>query len=245
MEQININSDKPVSEVISFDRFINIVNVPEPDEVIQERKFKRAVLKNVKEKIDVILQEKESEFEERLSQEKQIEYQSGFEEGKEQGRAEEHEQLSEIKAKLGESIKEVLDFKDNLIFEAEKTIIDLALRFAKTIVGQEIKSSKTVVKNQLKKALEYLSDESSLIIRINPDDAEQFIDKEKCIPEQYLSSVKIITDDSITRGGCVVETDLGVIDSTIESQTTELENAVKRGMEQNIESDTGQDRSEI
>ena len=73
-----------------------------------------------------------------------------------------------------------------------------------------------------------------MIFHVHPDDASQFDDKEQYIPEEYLGVIEIVTDENITRGGCLLETNSGTIDSTIEARVAELDKSIQNGLEHDL-----------
>jgi len=233
MEEIKINLKKPVASIVSEDA-VDFVWVPEPLEDVRERDFKRQVKKAIKEKLPVLVRQKIDELQPNLHKEKQREYERGYSEGENAGKQSEQEMLKELKDNISNTIKEIIDYRKQLLKEAETTIVSLALNFAKNIIGEEIQTNREIIQNQVKKSLEYIIGEGKLIFHVHPDDVSQFDDKEQYIPEEYLGNIEIITDKSITRGGCILETNSGTIDSTIESKVAELGKSIQNGLEHDL-----------
>ncbi|MCH7781435.1 hypothetical protein IID62_00045 [candidate division KSB1 bacterium] len=233
MDELKINVGKPVASILSEDA-IDFVWVPEPLEDVRERNFERQVNKAIKEKLPVLVQQKIDELQPNLHKEKEQEYQRGFSEGENAGKQSEQERLQELKDNISNTIKEIIDYRKQIIKEAETTIVTLALNFAKNIVGEEIRTNREIIQNQVKKSLEYIIGEGKLIFHVHPDDESQFDDKDQFIPKEYLGAIEIVTDENITRGGCLLETNSGTIDSTIEAKIDELGKSIKIGLEQDL-----------
>ena len=83
----------------------------------------------------------------------------------------------------------------------------------------------------------FLSSNTS-IFRINPEDIKIFDRKESFIPEEYLDDIEVLTDENITRGGCIIESNKGIVDATIESQIAEMEKNLTAGLETEIGTDS-------
>lgn len=239
MEDINIKIAKPLAKITSGDN-IGIVWVPEPFDDVQKRRFKRMVNKVIKEKLPKLVRKKIEELQPNLHKEKEAEYRRGYQDGEKEGRKQEQELLDGLKKNLARTVQEILDYKNELLKQAETTIVKMAFSFARNITAQEIQSNPEIVQNQVKKALEYVVGEGKLIFHVHPDDVPQFdsVKREKFIPEVYLSAVEVIPDESITPGGCLLTTNSGVVDATIEVQIAELEKAIQSGLEHELESDT-------
>lgn len=234
MEEIKINLKKPVVSILSEDA-IDFVWVPEPLEDVRNRDFKRQVNKAIKERLPILVQQKIDELQPNLHKEKQREYDRGYSEGENAGKQSEQEMLKELKDKISNTIKEIIDYRKQILKEAETTIVSLALNFAKNIVGEEIQTNHEIIQNQVKKSLEYIIGEGKLIFHVHPDDVDQFEDKEQYIPEEYLGDIEIIADEKITRGGCILETNSGTIDSTIKSRIAELDKSIQTGLEHDLD----------
>ena len=185
---------------------------------------------------DMNLMEAYSYFEDMFSilKEKEQEYQRGYSEGENAGKQSEQERLQELKDNISNTIKEIIDYRKQIIKEAETTIVTLALNFAKNKLGEEIHTNREIIQNQVKKSLEYIIGEGKLIFHVHPDDESQFDDKDQFIPKEYLGAIEIVTDENITRGGCLLETNSGTIDSTIEAKIDELGKSIKIGLEQDL-----------
>lgn len=236
MDDFQIKIDKPLVNISSNDN-IGIVWVPEPFDEVQKREFKQQVNRAVKEKLPKLVHKKIEELQPNLHREKEAEYRRGYQDGEKEGRKQEQERLDELKKNLAETLQEVLDYKKELLKQAETTIVKMAFSFARNIITQEIQSDPEILKNQVKKALEYVIGEGKLVFHVHPDDANQFENKEEFIPEIYLNAIEIIPDETITRGGCLLTTNSGTVDATIEVQIAELKKSVQDGLERELESD--------
>lgn len=97
--------------------------------------------------------------------------------------------------------------------EAERHALALALNLAQTVIQTQVKFDPAVLEAALREAVGRTSADAIVRIRVNPDDlaAAQGL----CAP-LGLGHVEMIADASLARGGCIVDTRLGEIHSTIE-----------------------------
>lgn len=233
MDEIKINVKNPVATIISED-MIDFVWVPEPIEDVQKREFKRRVKKEIKEKLPVLVKQKLDELQPNMHRKMEEEYRRGYNEGENAGRQGELENLKELRENISNTIKEITDYRKQIIKEAENTIVSMALGFAKNIIGEEVRTNRELIRNQVRKTLEYVIGEGRLIFHVHPDDVGQFDHKEKFIPEKYLDKIEVITDDTVEKGGCILETNSGTIDATVKSKVAELEKSINNGLESDI-----------
>jgi len=238
MENIHIHVGKPVSNVISQEN-VELVTIPESDDVVRERQIERRIRMEVQERIDAEIQKQLDKLEPAVKSEKEAEYKRGYGEGKEAGIQEERANFDPRKKSWSATIQEIIGFKNSLIKESEKTIVEMALSFARIVIGREIRTETDVIREQVKKAIEYNISEGKLVFHVNPEDIGQFEQKEEFIPEEYLQNIVVIPDETVGKGGCVLMTNSGMIDATIKEQFAELEANVLKGLESNSESDAG------
>jgi flagellar biosynthesis/type III secretory pathway protein FliH len=73
--------------------------------------------------------------------------------------------------------------------------------------------------------------EQKLRLRVRPEDEsivlQHMIEMKRSNSE--IGEILVIADESISLGGCIVESPLGVIDAQFSTQLQSLENAIKRG----------------
>lgn len=94
----------------------------------------------------------------------------------------------------------------------------LALAICQSLLEQELKLNPDVAKTVALKALRESAITDSITIVINPED-KSALDKGTAELQRVVGNAKLLvsTDSSLTRGGCIVRTDFGEVDATIES----------------------------
>lgn len=138
--------------------------------------------------------------------------QEGFEEG--------FKSWSEHIVKLEEEIAGVRK-------ELEKTIIPVALKASKKIVGREIELSEDTIVDIVANTLKAVSQHKKIVIYVNKKELE-ILDKHKQRLKdifEHLESLSIRERDDIDLGGCVIETEGGIINARMENQWRVLEQA--------------------
>ncbi|MBL7661575.1 hypothetical protein JNK13_02370 [bacterium] len=99
-----------------------------------------------------------------------------------------------------------------------KKAANLALLIAKKIIGDQAKIDPQVVQDLAVKTLREAVTDSAAQIIVHPED-QKSIEAISNILKRISggSPVAILTDQSITRGGCVVRTSFGEVDAQIET----------------------------
>ncbi|MBT3251338.1 MAG: hypothetical protein HN729_06600 [Candidatus Marinimicrobia bacterium] len=107
-------------------------------------------------------------------------------------------------------------------------VSDMGVTLANNILDHEISNPdkiEEILKNQISKAYAKVVDEDELVLRLNPSSMNLF-EKHNMLAEMDLSSekLKIITDDNLRHGECMLENIIHVIDGRF---TTQLMNLIK------------------
>ncbi len=156
-------------------------------------------------------------------------YEKGFAQGEKDGL-----ELGEKKAlKLIENIDNILielrQLKKEIPKQYEKEILDLIFAIAKKIVHREIATDKSILKDTIFNALHFAVEKSKVILRVNQEDLD-YVEKlrtQLLAEVKDLKSLSIISDPSITRGGCLLETHNGEIDSSVETRLMKIYQGIK------------------
>ena len=140
-------------------------------------------------------------------------------EGFEQGFSEWVQKIAELEAEISKVRKDV-----------QKVIVPIALKAAKKIVGREIEISNQTVIDIIANSLKVVSQHKKIRIYVNPkefDAIEENRNRIKSIFEN-LEALSIQPKDDVDPGGCVIETEAGIINAQLENQWIILENAFQK-----------------
>ena len=165
--------------------------------------------------LDKIIQSRVNFLEEKIQLEKEQAYRSGFEDGKEIMR-EEEEMVVQLFLNLIEELKKQ---REDYLKSVEKEMVGLSLEIASKVIQQKIEQDEKVILKNLKHALKHLLDKGRIIIRLNPADLEIVSKHSKEIKSaEGLKELILEEDSKVTRGGCLIHSELGHIDAQIETQ---------------------------
>ena len=153
---------------------------------------------------------------------KQSAYQEGFNAGLQQAQAD----LETFRNTLGAFI----DAKDRVFDEIAPNIMSIAIDVAEKIIKTEVKTDPQIVLDTVLDVLKTLSkNEPKIMLRINPVQVQYIKDT---LPEEVRllgmeTKLSIISDETITEGGCIVQTNNGIVDASIEAQLDIVQNALR------------------
>lgn len=142
------------------------------------------------------------------------------EEATQKGFAEGLQQWAEHIAKIEEEILKVRR-------ELEKMLIPVALKAAKKIVGREIELSEDTIVDIVSNSLKSVSQHKKITIYVNKKDLERLESNRTRLKEIFesLEALSIRERSDVARGGCIIETEGGIINAQLENQWNVLERA--------------------
>lgn len=147
------------------------------------------------------------------------------EEAEKQGYEEGYKKWTETLVKLEEEI-------ENVHNELKKLVIPVALKAAKKIVAKELEISETAIVDIVKTNLKAVSQHKKVTIYVNKNDLEALDKNKQKLKDMFesLESLSIRERNDISRGGCVIETEIGIINGQIEHRWIVLEKAFEAMM---------------
>lgn len=136
------------------------------------------------------------------------------------GFAEGYQTWAEHIAKLEEEIINVRQ-------ELEKLLIPVALKAAKKIVGREIELSDDTIVDIVSNTLKSVSQHKKITIYVNRKDLDP-LEKSRTRLKEIFEGLEVLSlreRSDIARGGCVIETEGGIINAQLDNQWSALERA--------------------
>lgn len=131
---------------------------------------------------------------------------------------------------LNEKILDLDQEKKRLRHEMNQFILPLALKAAKKIVGKELETHPDTIVSIVIQALGPAMQSHRVIIWVNKADKE-ILEKEKTSLKEkleHIESLLIKERDDVAPGGCIIETETGIINADASNQWRALEAAFER-----------------
>ena len=166
-------------------------------------------------KLQMQIENQESEFAKRLESEISRAKEDGKNEGIAQAR------INELEARFNASaakLEEQYIKFDEFLKKIEEELGQTAIKIAKEVIDKEISTSSNQIAHHLASSLiKELSNVKNIEIRVNPENSEY-------LKEQFSKNehVKISADDAISKGGVVIISDGGNIDATMQTRLEKL-----------------------
>lgn len=152
-------------------------------------------------------------------------YEKGFSEGERAGRETGEKMVEAVLKQYTQTLEGLKGMRHNLLTGSEREVVRLSLEVAKKVVKREVCVDEELILALVKVALSRLADQSLMTVRVNPKDCQSILHF-RVSPghrDSWHDGIKLVEDPLITRGGCLIETDSGVIDARVEEQFREIE----------------------
>ena len=136
---------------------------------------------------------------------------------------------------LSEFNKQILHYQERvkqLEHELQKTILPLALKAAKKIVGRELELKPETIVDIVRQTLKPVTQNHHIKIFVAKQDKEALKEKKKELRDilEHVQTFIIEEREDITPGGCIIETEAGIINASLENQWRALESAFETFM---------------
>ena len=145
-------------------------------------------------------------------------YDAGYADGFKKGEDAAREEFKPFLETIQGLISDLTRFRKDMYDKGEREMVEMVIGLAKKVIHFEFSTRDDAVQEMIRLAVQSVLDRESMVIKINPTDkgyAESFR------PELHhlFGEIKNITFEAhsgVERGGCVVETNFGVVDARID-----------------------------
>ena len=131
---------------------------------------------------------------------------------------------------LTDALQEFFNYKEEMFSYISTHILDISVEIAKKIINKEIEQDKTALLSLIKSALgDTFKLDNRITVKVKSQDV---VTVRENLPE-FLSfdsgeaKIKVVADDNIASGGAIIITENGIIDATIDTGLSILEQAFK------------------
>ncbi len=156
-------------------------------------------------------------------------YNQGYNEGVEAA----NKEAILIKQKANEeydsAMNEISSEKEKMIVEVETSIVEIACGLIEKLTGIVVEDNKEVMLYIINNAVKNVENSRNFVIRVNDNDYIELSESKDKIYGALNPSVTIelFADSKLQEGQCIIETDNGLIDCSIDAQIANITTALK------------------
>lgn len=157
-------------------------------------------------------------------------YERGLAAGEQQVRKEVAVLVEQQGQLLATLIQELKVTRELLLKDAEEPIAALALEIVRKVLHGEAGALQDVIVAQAREAVSRVREGGPMKILVNPQDVALLEEAREAIARTFEETVtlQVEGDARISRGGCVVETPVRLVDARIEVQLARIAEALKQ-----------------
>jgi type III secretion protein L len=163
-----------------------------------------SLIARARQQAEQIVAEAQSEYERRTVE--------GYEEGLARARM-------ELAADMVDSVSKTVDYFSGL----EDRVVELVIKAVRKVIG-EIDDRECIVR-VVRNALAVARNQSRVTVRVSSRQLESVQDRLNEIMRPYpaVQFIDVVTDPRLQPGGCILETEIGVVDASVDVQLRAIE----------------------
>ncbi len=191
---------------------------------------------NCREALDIVRQTEEemAAFKEETCRQctllEQEAYDKGFATGEKDGIKAGEKKMQALAADLSAVIQSLAGLRQDLVEQYEPELLDLVLAICRKIIYCEISLDSRVIRETVGQILEDAPAGQLITLRLNPKDMEavENLIASADVSATDMNQVSLVSDTSVSRGGCRLKTPHGDMDATIETRLKNVYEALTR-----------------
>ncbi len=149
-------------------------------------------------------------------------FEKGVAEGKAAARAEFEKEVAEIRGQISGAVRNFSKDCANYFGRVEGEVVRLSLSIARKILHRESQLDPLVLTGVVHVALQKLNGDTRICLRA-PHEEVRFWNDYFRQSTEIVPAVTVTADPSLPRGHCMIETDFGTTDISLETQLKEIE----------------------
>lgn len=151
-------------------------------------------------------------------------YDAGFQKGEEDGKVIGDARSLEIINSLEDILHKAENSWQNSIKLHEAKILSMICKIAEKVVFAKVELEEGIVKNSILNALEAMPEPEEIILNISPDDYDyvEMVKDDFFTSIKSLKSISVVSNPSIQRGGCKIESSKGNVETDIKTRLEQV-----------------------
>jgi flagellar assembly protein FliH len=157
-------------------------------------------------------------------------YRNGYEQGQKDGFEVGQRSMAIVKGHLEAMLHKLQALPETLLNTYRDWLIGMCLNIARRLVHRELATDSSQLSQLIDTLLREADDESTLTVHLHPDDLamlEQHLDL-KSLAERSGRNFTLKAVPHLGRGGCRLESDIQLVDASIEKQFELIERALRK-----------------
>lgn len=201
------------------------VEVTMEDEIVEIEITPEELIENAKAEAELILEEAKKQAEQLRQQAYQEGSKQGYENGYNQSIAETEIQKANLEAEKIKLIKEY----ENHLSEMEPMLVDAITTVVQNVFKIKFEDNRNIIVHLVKIALGRIENSREFLIKVSKADYPYVLKYREVLEKTVIkaASIEIIEDMALSKNQCLIETDGGVFDCSLDVQLDNLTKTLK------------------
>ncbi len=146
-------------------------------------------------------------------------YEEGFQQGRKDGEEMGRRELEVAAQRLNKLISSLESQGNQYFSKYEAQLVKLVMEAVRQVVMRQIELDPSLIIDVIKQAFQRVVEGSKVTIRLSPKDMElvtELLSRDHELVGAH--TVDVVPDSGISPGGCLVETEFGLVDATVETR---------------------------
>lgn len=246
---IEFTNIEELQETIMADSLINKEVKNQEDELKELKAESEKILKETEQMILELLERAQSEAKEIIANaqeeadvirshvydEAKVIREQAEQAGYEEGLKKVHDEIEEDRKRALEQneliIEEARKMKLQMLRSVEPDIVRLIMAISKKVIASELKTNTQAIVNIVREAITHLDNPQNIKVYVNPSELDKLLElinlEELTDIGSQAITADIRGDNRITPGGCMIESESGLVDARIETKIHNIEKGLQ------------------
>ncbi len=156
-----------------------------------------------------------------------------YAQGQTEARKKMRQELDTVLQAFTQAAKELDGLRSDFLRRQGEDLVRLAMEVAEQVIAAELSLNPDLILSIVGKAMESAFEADEYRILVNPEDVSVVQENRPLLLANIngLRQIHVQGDASITRGGCIVESNKGQVDARVESKMAEIHKQLKQAVQ--------------
>lgn len=187
----------------------------------------RDIITNAQEEAEVIKMQANTEAESIRQEARKEAYEEGLRQAQQEIEGDRQAAIQQSQVIL----EEARQLKIKTFRSCEADMVRLVMATVKKVIAGELKTNPDIIINILQEAINFLDRPENITVYVNPQEVDNILE---VMDKGYLTDIgnnstkiDINADERICPGGCLLESDAGIVDAQLETRIASVNNAIQ------------------
>lgn len=126
--------------------------------------------------------------------------------------------LTELIDRLAASIELLAGERGRILARAEGQLVELAVAIARRVIGRELSVDPSLLTDLASEGIDALGPKERLVVRLGDLDDDTALETIRARLTARAPQCQVLQDPTLSRGSCVIETEYGSVDESLEAR---------------------------